>query len=148
MNVFTHLVAKPFIGLAASASLMMGGMMHTSTTTSAQTNASAPKTTQVQKTQNKDAAGPTAQFSAKGKVALLNAKVTSISGASLTAVETWGATTLSWAVNAASTTVSAKDGATLPLSSIAVGDTVNIHGSLDATVADTINASRVHDTAR
>lgn len=149
MNIFSHLIAKPFMGLAAGASLMMGSMVHAGTTTPTQVNASVvSKTTQEQKIRDKDMATPAAYFDAKGKVALFGAKVTSVSGTSLTAAETWGATTLSWAINAASTTISAKGTAVLPLSDIAVGDTVNVRGSLDTSAANTIDASLVRDISR
>lgn len=71
---------------------------------------------------------------ASGNVLVRGAKVTGISGATLTVTTTAGASTLSWAVTTDSSTVfAASGGAGSSLAQISVGDTVSFAGALTGT---------------
>ncbi|MES2014336.1 MAG: DUF5666 domain-containing protein [Patescibacteria group bacterium] len=85
-------------------------------------------------------------MTSSGDVLVRGAKVTAVSGNTLSASTVWSATNLSWSVTtAAATTFSNKAGAVVSLSDIAVGDTVSFVGHFNAGNSLSVNASAVKD---
>lgn len=84
-----------------------------------------------------------------GTAVLRGAKVTAISGSTLTVTETLGTTTLSWTVTTTGTTkFEAKNGSSIALASIAVGDTITVKGALVSGSSLTLTATLVRDITK
>jgi hypothetical protein len=85
-----------------------------------------------------------ATISASGKVHLIGATVTAVSGTILTATTRFASTSVSWTIN----TVGAKFGGkatTTP--SVVVGDTINVGGTIGTSLTS-INAKTVREVSR
>ncbi len=66
-----------------------------------------------------------------GTVLVRGAKVTAVSGNSITAVSSWGSTTLVWTVNVdANTQFVRRSGGASNVGEVTVGDSISFHGSL------------------
>ncbi|OHA17985.1 MAG: hypothetical protein A2664_01400 [Candidatus Taylorbacteria bacterium RIFCSPHIGHO2_01_FULL_46_22b] len=86
-----------------------------------------------------------------GTITLQGATVTGVGSASttITTAFTWGGTTMSFTVKTDSNTrITQKNGNKITLADVAVGDVVNIAGTLDASAAFTINAKTLRDVTR
>lgn len=84
-----------------------------------------------------------------GTAVLRGAKVTAISGSTLTITETLGTTTLSWTVTTTGTTkFEAKNGTTIALGDIAIGDTVTVKGPLVSGSSLALTATLVRDITK
>jgi hypothetical protein len=84
-----------------------------------------------------------------GKVAVHGAKVTGISGTTITAQTVWGSTTLAWTVNTnSSTKFLRRSDSGSSVAEISVGDYLDFNGTLDTTQAGlVVNASMVRDAS-
>ncbi|MDO8523687.1 MAG: DUF5666 domain-containing protein [bacterium] len=81
-----------------------------------------------------------------GDVLVRGAKVTAISGGTITAATTWGGTSIPWSVvTDGATTFLNKVGAALSLSDIAIGDTISFVGSWNSGSALSVHAQAVKD---
>ena len=81
-----------------------------------------------------------------GHVLVRGAKVTAISGSTITAQTVWGATTMNWTVNAGSAQFVNVNGSDSTLGSISIGDSVSFAGSWNPSgAALNVNASVVKD---
>lgn len=82
-----------------------------------------------------------------GKVLVRGAKITSISGPTITATNTWGSTTMTWIVNTDTSTKSIRRyGGNSSLSEMSVGDYISFSGMLDTTASVlTVKADMIKD---
>jgi hypothetical protein len=81
-----------------------------------------------------------------GTVLVRGAKITSISGSSISATQTWGSYSVSWVVNTAHANLVLRYGGKATIADFAVGDYVSFEGSLDQSQsAATVNANTVKD---
>lgn len=84
-----------------------------------------------------------------GTSTLRGARVTSTSGTTITVTETLGSVTLTWTVNAGSNPqVQGKDGRSMQLSDITVGDIVTVTGQLQTGSTYAVNATLIRDVSR
>jgi hypothetical protein len=90
------------------------------------------------------------QINDNGKALVRGAKVTGVSGTTITAATMLGSTTLTWSVvTNGSTTFVDKGGRNVGLAGVTVGDILSFNGSLDATAASlTVNATSVKDWSK
>ena len=82
-----------------------------------------------------------AVITASGKMHLIGAKVTSVTGSVIVATTQFCSTTVAWTINAAGATFGGK---AKVLADIAVGDTVSVGGSIGASLT-AINAKGVRE---
>jgi hypothetical protein len=82
-------------------------------------------------------------------VTLRGAKVVSVSGSMITASETLGPVTLTWAISTSgSTQLQGRDGKAILISDFAVGDTITTKGSLQSGSTYALNATLVRNVTR
>ncbi len=82
-----------------------------------------------------------------GKVLVRGAKITSINGSTITAMNMWGSTTMTWIVNTDTSTKSIRRyGGNSSLSEMSVGDYISFSGMLDTTASVlTVKADMIKD---
>jgi hypothetical protein len=89
------------------------------------------------------------EINKQGVVALRSAKVTAVSGNTITVTETLGAVVLTWTVTTdAATLLQAKNGATITMANIVVGDIVTIKGVFQSGNTLSVKATLVRDISR
>mgnify|MGYP001567410062 CR=1 FL=1 len=87
-------------------------------------------------------------ITSNGKTLVRGAKVTAVTGSTITATSGWDSATLTWTITTdASTRFVGRHGGTSPLSEISVGDVISFQGALVTTVASpfTVKADTVKD---
>jgi hypothetical protein len=99
------------------------------------------------KKQGQNGAGVEVNLASNGSVLVRGAKVTGVSGSSISATTNYGSSQLSWTVKTdGNTDFNANKGGATGLANIATGDTVSFSGSLDQAVSGlTVNAKVVKD---
>ncbi len=158
MNLFFNHAAQAFVGLAAAASLGLGGSVaahniqaHSDTKADVEVGnqGDSPRS---DKNEVKHSAAKPAMIDiaigAKGRVLVHGATVTAVSTGSVSAKSTVGASSINWTLNTASAKFIAKENSTTTLASIVVGDTVSFTGTLSSTTAFAVDVWTLHDTTR
>jgi hypothetical protein len=88
------------------------------------------------------------EFKKDGSVTLRGAKVTAVSGATLTVTETYGPAILSWTVQASGAQVQTRNGSAITLADVVVGDTVTVKGTLVSGSTFAVTATLVRDITK
>ena len=155
---FLHFLVKPFVATAAAATLAMGGgaALH-NTNFEAHAGAQA-HAVGVMHDQDQDGdrdhgrahatSTPSSSLAieAEGAVHLVGATVTSLASSSLSAAASWGSTTLPFTIDLSGAKLVGHGHASSSLSSVKVGDTVNVSGSLNASASQpTVEAKLLRD---
>lgn len=81
----------------------------------------------------------------KGSVHLTDAKVTAVSGNTVSVLTTWGTMTMPWTVQVDSSTNISHSGSVFTLASVMMGDTVSVQGTLTSTSPFTVQAKTFTD---
>ena len=157
MNFFYEHLAHGVVGLAAVASLGLGGGVAAHTIqTHADSKARIEVRNEADKREHKEAKHSTnvapkhvdITIGASGRVLVHGATVTGVSSTSVIAKSSIGVSVVSWTVNTGSARIIAKGDGTTTLGSIVVGDSVNFSGTLSTNSAFTVNAGVLRDTTR
>ena len=161
MNFFYDHLVHGFVGLAAMASVGLGGSVvaqqvqaHAEGQVKVHVD-SKVGTDKADKREHKEAKHTIVApkpvdviIGANGRVLVHGATVTAVSSTSVNAKSSIGVSVINWAVNTDSAKIVAKGGGTTTLGTIAIGDTVNFAGKLSSTSAFTVNASLLQDKTR
>jgi len=144
MKIFTHSVVQPVLalGLVAAIALtpLVGFAKNDSNKDKNEVRSSISSTSQV-----------SVDINNGGRTSVTGAKVTSVSSDTVVANAQWGSANLTFNVKISSSTSikDAKGKNNMPLSGIAVGDTINFSGTLNTGMSGlTVNASQIKDVTR
>ncbi len=139
MNIFSNTVVQPMLGIA------LAGLIALTPAIGLANNDNGNKSNTVQKIVSVDVSIN------NGRVNVNGAKVTAVSGNTITANTSWGSSNLIWNVKIGSSTIvkDARGKGKTPVTQIVAGDTINFKGSLDTGLSGlTVNATQVKDLTR
>ncbi|MDO8518407.1 MAG: hypothetical protein Q7S26_03920 [bacterium] len=162
MNFFYNHLVHGFVGLAAMASVGLGGSViaqqaqaHANVQAKVHIDSKVDTDKKADKREHKEAKHSSVVskhidviIGANSRVLVHGATVTAVSSTSVSAKSSIGASVINWAVNTDSAKIVVKGDGIATLGSIVIGDTVNFAGKLSSTSAFTVNASVLQDKTR